>query len=128
MKHVFYYHLKIGTKTLVQLYKELSCLRNEPSLSWGDVKFNQTDHQIVSFVREATGFEGFLVAANTGKEAQTVDFDIKHKIPSVAKLVFFHSPEDLVLSGGFAVGQEMNVANVLLRPGQLLVAKFLRVD
>ena len=83
MKHVFYYHLKIGTKTLVQLYKELSCLRNEPSLSWGDVKFNQTDHQIVSFVREATGFEGFLVAANTGKEAQTVDFDIKHKIPSV---------------------------------------------
>lgn len=123
---IFFDHLKKGS--LVQIYNKLSELRDEPSLSWGDVNFNTTDNQVVSFVREATGFDRYLIAANTGDEEKSVDFHAKHNVPNIGKLVFLHSPENLVQSGDFKVGEELSVENVSLQPGQLLVAKFVRLD
>lgn len=114
-----------GGKSLVKIYNELSELRRKPSLSWGEVKFNSSI-PVVSFVREAAGFAGYLVAANTGMTPETIDFAANLGIPNEGTLAYFYSPDDMVTSDEFVIGEEISLDNVLLRQGQLLVAEFSR--
>lgn len=116
---------KTGGKSLIKILKELTELRQEPSLSWGNVKFD-SENSVISFVREAEGFSGYLIAANTGMTPEINDFSANFGIPKESTLVYFYSPQDMVTSKEFVIGEKVNLESVLLNQGQLLVAKFSR--
>ena len=108
---------------MVKIYRELSTLRQQPSFAWGKVN-TKNDNKIISFTRQAEGFEGYLVAANTGISPENIDFKEKHSIPEDdnSVIVYSYSPED---QSDFVVDEENDLSNVLLKPGQLLVVKLL---
>ncbi len=114
-----------GAKSLVKIYKELSKLRREPSFAWGDV-YTASTNKVISFVREAKGFDGFVVAANTGMNKETIDLARKHDIVSKGSLVYFYTPDDVTVAGDFEINKEVRLDSLSLKQGQLLIARFSR--
>lgn len=121
ISYLIYLSIKFlkGSKSLVKIYKDLSTLRQKPSFAWGKVK-TASSNIIISFIRQAEGFEGYLVAVNTGIIPENINFNEKHSIQKKGVIDYFYSPED---QSNFIVGEEIDLSNVLLNPGQLLVAK-----
>lgn len=112
-------------QNLVRMYKQLTQLRKEPSFNWGDVKFSEdkVDENILSFVREAEGFDGYLVASNVDQKAGSVDFSRLHNIPKNATVSYFYSDNEMS-ANEFRVGWEVSTGRILLKPGELLIVKF----
>ena len=76
---------------------------------------------MISFVREAVGYHGYIVAANTNSVSVTVDFKAKHSTPARGTVAYCSAIEEL-----FTTKNELNLDQILLRPGQILVLKFER--
>jgi len=112
-------------QNLVRMYKQLTRLRKEPSFNWGHVKFAEetVDENIFSFIREAPGFDGYLVAANVDQKAGSVDFSRLHSIPKNGTVSYFYSESEMS-ANEFRVGLEVSTGRILLKPGELLVVKF----
>lgn len=111
-------------QNLIRMYEKLAMLRKEPSFSWGDIKIEiEKTENIVSFVREAEGFEGYLVAANVNKKSGSTDFKTLHNIPKNATVSYFYSDNESS-SNEFSVGLEVFTERIILKPGELLVVKF----
>ena len=106
------------------LFKDLVKLREEPSLLFGDVKTSSTNNEnLISFVREAKGFDSFLVAANTGDSELEQNLQEKHGIPATAKVVYFYSiNEDR--RDAFKKNDPIGTNKVALKKGDLLLASF----
>ena len=113
-------------KTLTRLYKSMSELRNEPSFQWGRIEFIKKEENLIGFIREAEGFESYLIAANIGIETKNVDFkhffDLKNEKGNVS---YFFSLENN--NQEFSVDSEIFLDNILLKFGELLVVKFTRI-
>lgn len=111
-------------ENLVRMYESLSLLRMEPSFLWGDVEINENVESIFSFVREAPGFDGYLVAANVAdRKSGSTDFETLHSIPKNGTVSYFYSNSELSLNE-FKVGMEVYTERILLKPGELLVVRF----
>ena len=108
------------------LYKSLTKLREEPSLSWGDVQISAENKQdLISFVRHAKGFDAFLVATNVGENEHVYNLQAKHETPKSAKVTYFYSDNQARLNS-FKVGESQETDKVFLKPGELLILSFKR--
>lgn len=113
-----------AAKNLIRIYKKLALLRKEPSFSWGSVQLNENADNILSFVREADGFDGYLVAANVAdKKSGATDFMALHNIPKNGTVSYFYTNNELSAKE-FGIGLEVSTERILLKPGELLVVKF----
>lgn len=113
-------------ETLPRIYKKLSALRQEPSFSWGAISFPENNQQngLVSFVRKADGFDGYLVVANTGKSESAVDFRSLFKnLNSQATVEYFYSNNNN-FKNDFKFNDTIQLNNIYLKQGELLVTKF----
>lgn len=111
-------------QNLIRIYKSLASLRKSPSFQWGDVSFSKKDPEnIISFIREAKGYDGFLIASNINKKAGSNDFKTIHDIPKNGTVSFFYSANALS-ANEFKTGLEISTERILLKPGELLVLKF----
>lgn len=111
-------------ENLVRMYEKLSLLRKEPSFLWGNVEINDNVESIFSFVREAPGFDGYLVAANVAdKKSGSTDFESLHNIPKNGTVSYFYSNNEMSVNE-FKVGMEVYTERILLKPGELLVVRF----
>lgn len=113
--------------TLLKIYKELIKLRREPSLNWGQIFFNKNDFKtnIVSYLRKADGFDGYLIIANVGHDMhpKLVDLVQRHNLKSdVATVVFFYSfyPVD---HDDFKINNSVSASHIMLNHKQLLILK-----
>ena len=81
-------------KTLTRLYKSMSDLRKEPSFQWGRIEFPKKEENLIGFIREADGFESYIIVANTGKDTKNIDlkqkFNLKNEKGNVS---YFFSVE-----------------------------------
>ena len=111
-------------ESLITIYATLSKLRKQPSFVWGEVHFSRLNN-VISFVREAVGYPGYVVAANTNSLSATVDFKAKHSTPASGTVAYCSAIEQL-LTEDFSLQNELNLNKVLLRPGQILVLKYKR--
>ena len=111
-------------KTLTRIYRELSALRQEPSFRWGEliIDDNPNDH-IISFVREAKRFEGYIVAANADSRPIAVDFKKKYDTPVNGTVSYFYSIKS-EYNNEFQVNQVVPLNNILLKYGEFLVLKY----
>ena len=110
---------------LFGMYKRLTQLRKEPSLSWGDVKFadDQSNANIISFVRQADGYDGYLIAANLLSKSNSIDFKSLHKLSETNGLVsYFYSESSL---DKFKIDSEVSIERIILKPGEFLVVKLI---
>jgi len=113
-------------QNLLGLYKKLSKLRKEPSFAWGTIDFaKEKTENIVSFVREAEGFDGYLVASNfnLNKKSTSNDFRNLHNIPKNGTVSYFYSNSETSVND-FKVGNEVSTEKIILKPGELLVVRF----
>lgn len=113
-------------KSLPVIYRELIKLRQEPSFVWGDLRFNSNSSEnVISFVREASGFDGFLVAANTDKDkAFLLDFKEMYGLPDKANVAYFYSSDGD--NKDFQTGAEISTDNIKLKRAEFLVLRFSR--
>lgn len=108
---------------LFGMYKKLTQLRKEPSLSWGHVKFaeDQSNANIISFVRQADGYDGYLIAANLLSKSNSIDFKSLHNLSEANGLVsYFYSESS---SDKFKIDTEVSIERIILKPGEILVVK-----
>lgn len=111
-------------QNLIKIYKSLASLRKSPSFQWGDVTFSEKDPEnIISFIREAKGYDGFLIASNINKKSGSNDFKTIHEIPKNGTISFFYS-ENAISANEFKTGLEISTERIILKPGELLVLKF----
>jgi hypothetical protein len=111
-------------KTLTRLYKELSVLRQEPSFRWGELRIEDNPNEpIISFAREAKGFDCYLVAANTENRPIAVDFKKKYDTSVNGTVSYFDSIKS-EYNNEFQVNQVVPLNNILLKNGEFLVLKY----
>ena len=113
--------------TLTRIYKSMANLRKEPSFQWGSIELSnkdETEKGLISFMRKAQDFEGYIITANIGKETKNVDFkkffDLKSQ--EKGKVAYFYSIENN--NHEFQIHSEVMLDNILLKPGDFLVVKF----
>lgn len=116
----------MGVSSL-EVYQRLNQLRKEPSFSWGEYKDAVTNDAVFSFVRQAEGFDGYLVVLNFGPNSATVDFGGHKDIPSKATVAASTSNfDDPSRSADFKEGTEVNLHNAIhLKKGEGVVFKWL---
>jgi glycosidase len=121
-------------ESLIRIYKRISKLRNEVSFSSGDIIFNSKNNTIISFVRQVKGSrQGYLIAANMNEQLSgvIVNFKQKHDLPSKGHVEYFYSIDhhkDHNDKDEFVQSKELNLENIYLKKGQLLVIKFKHGD
>ena len=109
--------------TLPRIYKSMADLRKNPSFQWGKITFDEKE-PLITFARQAEGFESFLVVANLENEAKIVDFEKMLNISTeTGKVAYFYSVEESK-SHEFKVDSEIKLDNIFLKHGELLVVKF----
>ena len=114
--------------TPLEVYQELSKVHKEPSILWGD--FHSGVYEgIYFYVRQAKGFEGYLVALNFGSTSATVNF------PAVApeQDIIPDMGEVVAVAGEIAgssrameldKGMEVTLDNIRILPGEGFVFKW----
>lgn len=112
--------------TLIRMSKSLSELRQENSFLFGEVKLPDVENeQIISFVREATGFTGYIVAANVGSVQRSVNLKTSLSVPDKAEVVYFDWFEKKN-NNDFELKKTVSTKAILLQPGEFIVLSFSR--
>jgi hypothetical protein len=105
------------------VYSKLIKLRSQPSFQWGNLEVGVAGN-ILFYVRQATGFPGFLVAMNLGPTQSTVDFVHSAPqglvVPNKAKIAA-NTGNFGSSNGEFDVGKMVDLSNLLLREKQGVV-------
>lgn len=112
--------------TLIRMYKSLSELRKQNSFLFGQVKLgNVESEQIIYFSREATGFPGYIVAANVGDVQKSVNLKTTLDVPDKAEVVYFDSFENKK-NNDFEIKKTVLTKGILLKPGEFIVLSYSR--
>ena len=102
----------------------MTLLRQEPSFQWGVFEDAEVDENILSYVRQAEGFKGYLVALNFGGNAVTVDFHAANpEFVPIDGVVAAHTANfDLPSrSEDYSVGNVADLTGVYLKPKEGVV-------
>lgn len=111
----------------ISVFADVSKLRQEPSFQWGKFSHAQSGN-IYFFVRQAEGFEGYLVAINLGLKPSTVSF--KAEAPVGGTLPLPGSGKVAATTGNFAgagrsdafeLGTIVEMSSVYLEPGEGII-------
>ncbi len=112
--------------TTLEAYAKVSALRKEPSLSWGKLKEAVVSDNIYSFVRQAEGFDGFLIAINFGDNREVVDFVTGNEniVAKEGKIVATTANFDVSRVREFEVDLMVKLDGLHLEPGEGVVFKW----
>eukprot|EP00918_Siedleckia_nematoides_P097379 GHVU01213502.1.p1 GENE.GHVU01213502.1~~GHVU01213502.1.p1 ORF type:complete len:684 (+),score=114.73 GHVU01213502.1:88-2139(+) len=115
-----------GGHTSVEVYAQISTLRQQPSLQWGSFRFAYITDEILSFVRQAEGFDAYLVAINFGQHAATANFQTSlDDVPSRGQIVATTANFDSVYrQNDYKIGNTISLGKVHIRPGEGIVVKW----
>jgi len=112
-----------STHKFTKVYAELTKLRKEPSMLWGQFFDAVLNDNIFSYVRKAEGHPSFLVAINFGIKPSSDDYTsaVKNLVPKEAEVVFnsYNFEHDEL-----AVGEKVKMDNILLKPGEAVIFKY----
>ncbi|CAH1784273.1 unnamed protein product [Owenia fusiformis] len=64
----------------MEVFTDLTRLRQEPSFQWGKFAYALVNDEIISYARQAEGFPGFLTVMNLGDKPAT--FQLKRHLPA----------------------------------------------
>lgn len=112
---------------LVKLFKSLIKLKDKEAFLWGeDEILNRTD--VFSFIREAKGFDKYLVAIHldeTDDKGHLIDFHNDNKIPETGIVEYFYSNKEADQAvSDFQIENTIKTDRIFLKYGNLLIIKF----
>lgn len=81
---------------------------------------------VISYVREAERFDGFLVAGNLDKTKHLIDFKLRHDLPDEATVEYYYAGDGSKSSDFVGEKAKVHVDNIQLKSGDFLVLKFSR--
>ena len=81
------------------------------------------NQDLLSYVRQAKGFPGYLVAINFGTASSTVNF-VGAKVPSEGVVAASTENFDPEHAADFKVGTKVALGNVVLRPNEGVIFKW----
>lgn len=114
--------------TNLKVFRDLVVLRDEPSMQWGEyTPTSDVNSKIFGYVRQAVGFEGYLVAVNFDENPGAANFHAAHPeiVPSMGKLVAHISPNLGRFDIGESIGESVKLdGGLLLNPGEAFVFKW----
>jgi len=109
----------------IEVVMNIAKLKSEPSIQWGEfVKIDLQSDSVFAFVRQAIGFDGYLVVVNYGPDDDVVDLssNAPTHVPGqgtiVATTLNFDSH---VRAEDFKVGTSVQLDNIHLRKGEGVV-------
>jgi len=110
----------------ISVFAGVSKLRQEPSFQWGEFS-HAVSGNIYFYVRQAEGFDGYLVAINVGLRPSTVSFKEAQvggtlPLPSSGRVVattgnFMGAGR----SDAFELGTTVDMSGVYLEPGEGII-------
>lgn len=113
--------------TQLEVFKSLAAIQESPSLQWGVLEDVYVTSDIYSYVRQAEGFPGFLVAINFGSNPTTVNFHAASPklVPTSGKMVTstenFETPSRMA---DYKPGSEVTLEAIYLEPNEGIVVTF----
>jgi len=106
------------------VFASVSKLRQEPSFQWGKFHPAKTGN-VYFYVRQAEGFDGYLVAMNFGPKPSTVSFDEESAdggrlpLPASGRVVATTGNfEGAGRSDAFKLDTTVEMSSVYLEPGE----------
>lgn len=103
----------------LEVFSQLSLLRQEPSFQWGVLEYAAVDDNILSYVRQAEGFKGYLVGINFGDKPATVNFHAANPkfVPEDGVIATHTANFDLATrSEDYGLGNVADLSAVYLKP------------
>jgi len=111
----------------ISVFAGVSKLRQEPSFQWGEFH-PAISGNVYFYVRQAEGFDGYLVAINLGSSPSTVNFDAD--APVGGRLPLPSSGKVVATTGNFAgagrsdafkLDTTVEMSSVYLEPGEGII-------
>lgn len=111
----------------ISVFASVSELRQEPSFQWGKF-YPAISGNVYFYVRQAEGFDGYLVAINLGPNPSTVNFNAE--APVGGTLPMPGSGKVVATTGNFAGagrsdafkhGTTVEMSSVYLEPGEGII-------
>ncbi|GAB1600023.1 neutral and basic amino acid transport protein rBAT-like [Argonauta hians] len=108
----------------LKAFSDLNLLRSNASFLWGEFLSSYSNKNIISFVRRAEGFPGYLVVVNLGKHKHTIHFSsyVTDVDLSKAEIVFHSLPKQHKFQVGVTIN--LKAAPVSLHQYEAVVFKF----
>ena len=111
--------------TNLEVFQMLTLLRKEPSFQWGSFYDLYRDENVFCFVRQAKGFDGFLVAINFGPGPATPNFHrAKPNLVPAEGVIVGHTHNFDSNSEEFGFGLKLQLDHIYLAPGQGVIFKW----
>lgn len=117
--------------TILEVFKNLTVLRKEPSFQWGRYEDGAlANKNIYAFVRQAVGFEGYLVAINFSPANDNLDSvaDFHGARPDIVPIegtvvaTTGNIPHDR--SADYSIGTVARLDSFFLKPGEGIIVKW----
>jgi len=108
----------------LEVYSQMTLLRQEPSFQWGVLEDAVVNENILSYVRQAEGFKGYLVAINFGSSAATVNFHAANpEFVRESGIVAAHTAnfDELSRASDYDIGKKADLRGVYLEPKEGVV-------
>jgi len=111
----------------ISVFSSIAKLRQEPSFQWGDFHPARSGN-VLFYIRQAEGFDGYLVAVNLGPSPSTVSFNADATVGG--RLPLPGSGKVVATTGNFAgagrseafkQGTTVEMSSVYVEPGEGIV-------
>ena len=111
--------------TALEIYTTVNLLRQEPSFQWGLFR-SEVIHSVYFYIRQAKGFDGFLVALNFGPNVTNVNFlqgAASRGLVAEKGVVEVHTIGSRGISE-LEVGTEVQLNNLQLKPSEGVIFRW----
>ena len=114
--------------TPLEVYQEVTELRKKPSFQFGDFHSGVAEG-VYFYVRQARGFDGYLVAINFGTGGATINFPRvapgKNLIPDIGEVVASTGNiEGPSRAAELGIGTDVTLSNLHIKPTEGFIFKW----
>lgn len=109
----------------MEIYGRTVTLSTVPSILWGQTKFCRPDEDVVSFVRDASGFNSVYVAVNLGPNPSLLHVVPDCGLKDTVTRGFVIGNTGNVDESELGIGKELSLTHpILLKPRQGIVLEW----
>lgn len=109
------------------MFQTVAAIHTEPSFQWGEFDYGVMNANILSYIRQAEGFQGYAVIINFGSDSAHIDLfgTVPDKVPKSGEIVAHTATfSDHGRAKEYAIGTSLDMSSFLLYPTEGIIVRW----